>query len=91
MGEQCDTYRSAVLHHRVLHLVTLGNTAREEAALANVIVEMLQASIPAQIKGGGGGGGGSRGRESIQWEKFTAVFCHRQPAVKILPGLRDSS
>lgn len=78
--QQYHTYRSAVLHHRVLHLVTLGNAAGEEAALANVIVEMLQASIPAQIKGRGGG-------ESIKGEKFMAVFCHRQPAVKILPGL----
>lgn len=65
--EQPDSpYRSAVLHHGVLHLVTLGDAAREEAALANVIVEMLQTSIPAgmrrTVKNGKGkradGGGG---------------------------------
>lgn len=46
--------------------MTLGNAAGEEAALANVIVEMLQTSIPAQIKGRGGeGGGGEEGRLRI--------------------------
>lgn len=46
--------------------MTLGNAAGEEAALANVIVEMLQTSIPAQIKGRGGeGGGGGEGRLRI--------------------------
>lgn len=50
MEQQDSSYRSAVLHHGVLHLVTLGDTAREEAALANVIVEMLQTSIPVGIR-----------------------------------------
>lgn len=50
MEQQDSSYRSAVLHHGVLHLVTLGDAAREEAALANVIVEMLQTSIPAGIR-----------------------------------------
>lgn len=42
------SYRSAVLHHGVLHLMTLGNTTREEAALANVIVEMFQTPISVE-------------------------------------------
>lgn len=44
------SYRSAVLHHGVLHLMTLGNATREEAALANVIVEMLQTSVSVDVK-----------------------------------------
>lgn len=58
MREPYESYRSAVLHHGVLHLVTLGNAAGEKAALANVIVEVLQTSIPARIK-----------REEGRWEE----------------------
>lgn len=39
------SYRSAVLDHGVLHLVSLGDATGEEAALANVIVEMFQTPI----------------------------------------------
>lgn len=79
------SYRSAVLHHGVLHLVTLGNAAGEEAALANVIVEMFQAPVSAEReiegrekknKGREGGMGGGR-RESIT-ERFTALFSPQQ-------------
>lgn len=82
MEQRYSSYRSAVLHHGVLHLVTLGDAAREEAALANVIVEMLQTSIPAGMrrtvknergKRADGGGGGS-----IKRGKFTALFCQQQ-------------
>lgn len=44
------SYRSAVLDHGVLHLMSLGNTAGEEAALANVIVEMFQTPISGETK-----------------------------------------
>lgn len=40
------SYRRAVLHHGVVELVALGCTSREEAALAHVVVEMLQTAIP---------------------------------------------
>lgn len=83
MEQQDSSYRSAVLHHGVLHLVTLGDAAREEAALANVIVEMLQTSIPVGIrrtvkngKGKRADGGGEK--ESIKRGKFTALFCQQQ-------------
>lgn len=39
------SYRRAVFNHGVLHLMSLGDAAGEEAALANVVVEMFQASI----------------------------------------------
>lgn len=39
-------HRCAVLHHGVVELVALSCTPREEAALAHVVVEMLQAAIP---------------------------------------------
>lgn len=42
------SYRSAVLHHWVLHLVSLSDATGEEAALANVIVEMFQTPIPGE-------------------------------------------
>lgn len=44
------SYRSAVFNHGVLHLVTLGNATREEAALANVVVKMFQAPISGERK-----------------------------------------
>lgn len=40
------THRCAVLHHWIVELVALGCASREEAALAHVIVEMLQTPIP---------------------------------------------
>lgn len=40
------SHRCAVLHHGVVELVALGCASREEAALADVIVEMLQTAIP---------------------------------------------
>lgn len=57
-------YRGAVLHHGVLHLVALGNATGEEAALANVIVEMFQApvSVERRRERDGEEGGGTRGR-----------------------------
>lgn len=41
-------YRCAVLHHGVVELVALGSAPREEAALAHVIVEVLQTAIPEE-------------------------------------------
>lgn len=41
-------HRCAVLHHGVVELVALGSAPREEAALAHVVVEMLQAAIPGE-------------------------------------------
>lgn len=41
-------YRCAVLHHGVVELVALGGAPREEAALAHVIVEVLQTAIPVE-------------------------------------------
>lgn len=49
-GEAQLPHRRAVLHHGVVELVALGRAPGEEAALAHVIVEMLQAAIPR--KGG---------------------------------------
>lgn len=40
------SHRCAVLHHGVVELVALGCASREEAALAHVVVEMLQTAIP---------------------------------------------
>lgn len=40
------THRCAVLHHWIVELVALGCASREEAALAHVVVEMLQTAIP---------------------------------------------
>ena len=40
------SHRCAVLHHGVVEFVALGCASREEAALAYVIVEMLQTAIP---------------------------------------------
>lgn len=40
-------HRCAVLHHGVVEFVALGSAPRKEAALTNVIVEMLQTAIPA--------------------------------------------
>lgn len=48
--QQEYSYRSAVLDHGVLHLMTLGDATGEEAALANVIVEMFQTPISVEIK-----------------------------------------
>ena len=61
--------------------MTLGNTTREEAALANVIVEMFQAPVSVDREGDRGEGKrtkderemGRGGRESIA-ERFTALF-----------------
>lgn len=44
------SYRSAVLNHGVLHLMSLGNATGEEAALANVIVKMFQTPISVERK-----------------------------------------
>lgn len=44
-------YRCAVLHHGVVELVALGGAPREEAALAHVIVEVLQTAIPEERDG----------------------------------------
>ena len=41
-------HRCAVLHHGVVELVALGGAPRKEAALTNVIVEMLQTAIPTE-------------------------------------------
>lgn len=41
-------YRCAVLHHGVVELVALGSAPREEAALAHVIVEVLQTAVPGE-------------------------------------------
>lgn len=62
--------------------MTLGNAAGEEAALANVIVEMLQTSIPAQIKGRGGEGGGGGGEEGrLRINKSGKIYgCVLSPA-----------
>lgn len=40
------SHRCAVLHHGVVELVALGGASREEAALAHIVVEMLQTAIP---------------------------------------------
>lgn len=45
-------YRCAVLHHGVVELVALGGAPREEAALAHVIVEVLQTAIPEEGREG---------------------------------------
>ena len=36
-----QTYRCAVLHHRILHLVAFGDSSREKATLADIIIEVL--------------------------------------------------
>lgn len=63
------SYRGAVLHHRVLHLVALGNATGEEAALANVIVEMFQAPVSVERRGGGG----RRGEEQRDGERKEGI------------------
>lgn len=45
-------YRCAVLHHGVVELVALGSAPREEAALAHVIVEVLQTAVPGESERG---------------------------------------
>lgn len=40
------SHRCAVLHHGVVELVALGGASGEEAALAHVVVEVLQTAIP---------------------------------------------
>lgn len=40
------SHRRAVLHHGVVELVAFGCASREEAALAHIVVEMLQTAIP---------------------------------------------
>lgn len=45
------THRGAVLHHGVVELVSLGGAAGEEAALADVVVEVLQTAVPAETGG----------------------------------------
>lgn len=42
------THGGTVLHHRVVELVTLGGSSREEAALTHIIVEMFQTAIPIE-------------------------------------------
>lgn len=42
------SHRRAVLHHGVVQLVALGCASGEEAALAHVVVEMLQTAIPVK-------------------------------------------
>lgn len=49
-------HRCAVLHHGVVELVALGGAPRKEAALTNVVVEMLQTAIPKERERGRGGG-----------------------------------
>lgn len=92
MEQQDSSYRSAVLHHWVLHLVTLGDAAREEAALANVIVEMLQTSIPVGIRRTVKNGNEKRadgGRESIKGGEIYGSVLSAAAVVKILFFLNE--
>ena len=45
-----STHRYTIFHHWVMQFVTFRCSTRKKATLANIIVKMLQASIPREKK-----------------------------------------